>query len=62
MSEERLARIVAKYILIGLDIGQVWFLVWLFKPNMTTGTVWVVALLYAAIQSNIYWTVKNNAR
>jgi hypothetical protein len=62
MSVETLAKIIAKYILIALDVGLVWFSAWIFNTGLTSDQVWFVGLLFAAVQSNIYWTVKDNAR
>jgi hypothetical protein len=62
MSVETLAKFIAKYILISLDVGLVWLLAWIFNTGLTSDQIWFIGLLFAAVQSNIYWTVRDNAR
>jgi len=62
MSTEIVAKYIAKYILMAMDVGLVWFLAWIFNTGLTSDQVWFIGLLFAAVQSNTFWTVKDNAR
>ena len=39
------------YMLVNVAVG--WFVVWLFKPDLTSETVWFFVLLYAYLASDI---------
>lgn len=36
-----------------IGVGMVWFAAWCFNPNIDSGTVWFVAVLFGVLYGNL---------
>jgi len=54
MNEDRLAEQIGGFLVYIANIGIVWFFAWVFNPNIDSGLVWVIAILYGIIMSRLY--------
>ena len=36
-----------------VDIGLVWALVWMLNPNIDSGLVWLIAFLFSSLQASL---------
>lgn len=41
--------------IVFLEVAVFWFWTWLFKPNIDSGLVWLLALMFGVIMENLYW-------
>jgi len=45
---------IGSFLVYIANIGIVWFFAWVFNPNIDSGLVWMIAVLYGAIMSRFY--------
>lgn len=46
-------KVFVKFSVFSLDVGCVWILAWGLNPNITSGTVWFVGILFALLQTHL---------
>ena len=46
-------RVIANALTFGLALGSVWFVAWLANPNIDSGTVWLLAYIYASLDAGM---------
>lgn len=45
-----------RLILFWFNLGLIWFLVWIFNPNIDSGLVWILAFIFSQLSVDIYRT------
>jgi hypothetical protein len=48
-NERRIANVIA----FPLALGTAWFVAWLANPNIDSGTVWLLAYIYASLDAGV---------
>lgn len=54
MNNNKLNVWVERQIVFWGSIGIIWFLSWILNPNIDSGTVWLLAFIFAALETDIY--------
>jgi hypothetical protein len=46
-------RFVTSALMFFIGVGLVWVAAWAFHPNLTSGTVWFIAVLFGVIDTDL---------